>query len=92
MEENYLVSKTTYFVDGHGEWDAGGSELFVVEGECEFKDGQSYCCGDLVDEDDDIRSEDGYTTEVEVYSVKAITEKEYIEMKKIIEDYNKLAF
>ena len=93
MKKNYLVEESTYFYDGHGDPEPGGIVLSVeftdrfndLDPEKEYDD-------DLqeVDEDSDMRAEDGYNCTQSIISFREVDETEAIRLKSIIEEYSKI--
>ena len=93
MKKHYLVEETTYFYDGHGVPEPGATVLSVeftdrfngLDTEKEYDD-------DLeeVDEDQDMRSEDGYNRKQTIISFREVDEAEAIRLKSIIEEYSKI--
>jgi len=96
MEEQkyYLVHENTFFYDPHGTPDNGGSRTFVSK-EKFYKDLKPGVCyeddGNVFnDEENEYYAEDGYNCEVTTFTFQIITEEQYKEYDKIINDYNKL--
>lgn len=93
MEKYYLVHETTLFVDPHGDAELGGVTKRVEHTDkFEGLDLSKVFNDDLeeVNEDDYQGSEDGYNSTYIELVISEISENQYIEYKKLIEEYNKL--
>jgi hypothetical protein len=94
MKKHYLVDETTYYYDGHGDCDPGATVL-SVEFTDRFNelDPEKEYDVDLqeIDEDSDMRAEDGYNCTQTVLNFREIDEAEAIRLKSIIEEYSKIS-
>lgn len=86
-----LVIETKYFVDGHGEAEAGGERKFVTDDESYLqKNGKFFQYGNEREEEDLHGSEDSYNAEAEFYEVREINEIDAVSFKSIIDLYESL--
>jgi len=93
MKKHYLVEETTYFYDGHGDPDTGATALSIeftdrfndLDPEKEYDD-------DLqeVEDDSDMRAEDGYNCAQTIVSFREVDEVEAARLKSIIAEYSKI--
>ncbi len=92
---DYLVKETTYFYDGHGEAEFGGTEI-SVSSDSSYDSLDESLTYDEYDEvledghDDNFSAEDGYNRESTEIRFKKITDEEAVKYRKLISDYKSL--
>jgi hypothetical protein len=85
----YLVESKSYFYDGHGEGELGGTTYKTLSTDVEYDPNLVYDDdGNIFDENHPRWAEDGYNCEATKRKYKKITEWEARKFHATISDYN----